>query len=181
MDNRKILLVHPEISRTKYNFAGIIDNEPLELEYICTVLKDAGYEPFIWDGQVEEQPFVKRLAEISPFAVYVCGRTRQENFMKEYCRAAKDIGCITMIGGLHAQLNFKRFFCEYIDYVLTSFDIFHIADILIGSFFPVFTVLGEGRMFLLKGIIALVNIMKSTIPGSQMTGNISAIFTIRMK
>ena len=36
-------------------------------------------------------------------------------------------------------------------------------------------------MFLLKGIIALVNIMKSTIPGSQMTGNISAIFTIRMK
>ena len=130
MDNRKILLVHPEISRTKYNFAGIIDNEPLELEYICTVLKDAGYEPFIWDGQVEEQPFVKRLAEISPFAVYVCGRTRQENFMKEYCRAAKDIGCITMIGGLHAQHNHKRFYESYIDFVFRSFDIFGIVNVL---------------------------------------------------
>ena len=130
MDNRKVLLVHPEISRTKYNFAGIIDNEPLELEYICTVLKDAGYEPFIWDGQVEEQPFVKRLAEISPFAVYVCGRTRQENFMKEYCRAAKDIGCITMIGGLHAQHNHKRFYESYIDFVFRSFDIFGIVNVL---------------------------------------------------
>ena len=27
--NKTVLLVHPEISRTKYNFAGIIDNEPL--------------------------------------------------------------------------------------------------------------------------------------------------------
>ena len=38
-DNRRFLLVHPEISRTKYNFAGIIDNEPLELEYIYAMLK----------------------------------------------------------------------------------------------------------------------------------------------
>ena len=117
-ENKRVLLVHPEISRTKYNFAGVIDNEPLELEYICTVLKENGYEPYIWDGQVEKKPFAERLKEIMPLVVYVCGRTRQELFMKEYCRAAKELGCITMIGGLHAQLNFKRFFCEYIDYVL---------------------------------------------------------------
>ena len=131
-ENKRILLVHPEISRTKYNFAGVIDNEPLELEYIYAMLKAEGYEPFIWDGQVEKQPFAKRLKEIMPYAVYICGRTRQELFMKEYCRDAKDMGCITIIGGLHAQLNFKRFFCEYIDCVLTSFNIFHISDILGG-------------------------------------------------
>ena len=132
-DNRRVLLVHPEISRTKYNFAGIIDNEPLELEYIYALLAEKGYEPFIWDGQVEKDKYADRLAEISPFAVYVCGRTRQENFMKEYCRLAKEQGCITIVGGLHAQLNFRRFFCEYIDHVVTSFDIFHIADILEGK------------------------------------------------
>ena len=37
---RKVLLIHPEISRTKYNFAGVIDNEPLELEYIAALLRE---------------------------------------------------------------------------------------------------------------------------------------------
>lgn len=54
LGNKRILLVHPEISRTKYNFAGVIDNEPLELEYIFAVLKNSGFEPYIWDGQVEK-------------------------------------------------------------------------------------------------------------------------------
>ena len=48
MKKNKFLLVHPEISRTKYNFAGVIDNEPLELEYIYAMLKNEGYEPDIW-------------------------------------------------------------------------------------------------------------------------------------
>ena len=112
--NKRILLVHPEISRTKYNFAGIIDNEPLELEYLWTALENAGFEPHIWDGQVETEPFVKRLSELSPAAVYICGRTRQEGFMKEYARAAKSAGAVTMIGGLHAQRCASRFFTDYI-------------------------------------------------------------------
>lgn len=132
-EHRRVLLVHPEISRNKYNFAGVIDNEPLELEYIAAVLKDKGYEPEIWDGQVAEVSFISYLRKCKPFAVYVCGRTRQENFMKEYCRAAKKAGCLTMVGGLHAQLNYKRFFCQEIDYILTSFDIFLIPEILSGG------------------------------------------------
>ena len=131
--NNRVLLVHPEISRNKYNFAGVIDNEPLELEYISALLKERGYAPEIWDGQVEKQKFADRLRAVKPFAVYVCGRTRQENFMKEYCAAAKAAGCITMVGGLHVQLNYSRFFSEDIDWILTSFDIFHIAEILSGS------------------------------------------------
>ncbi|WP_295157135.1 radical SAM protein [uncultured Ruminococcus sp.] len=130
MENKKILLVHPEISRTKYDFGGIIDNEPLELEYIWAMLKDAGYEPYIWDGQVEKMPFLMRLNEIKPAAVYICGRTRQEYFMKEYCRSASKLGCITMIGGLHAQHCYKRFYENYVDYVFRSFDIFGILNVL---------------------------------------------------
>ena len=39
-DNKlTFLLIHPEISRTKYNFVGIIENECLELEYISSMLK----------------------------------------------------------------------------------------------------------------------------------------------
>ena len=131
--NKRILLVHPEISRTKYNFAGIIDNEPLELEYISAALEKHGFTPFIWDGQVETKSFSEYLKEIDPEFVYICGRTRQENFMLEYCREAKKHGAITMIGGLHAQHNFKRLFFDEIDYIFTGFDPELIAEIAIGK------------------------------------------------
>ena len=133
MKNNRVLLVHPEISRTKYNFAGIIDNEPLELEYLVTELKNAGFEPFIWDGQVEKAPFTKRLSQLSPGAVYICGRTRQENFMKEYAKAAKDSGAVVMIGGQHAQRCYSRFFTDFIDCVFTGFDTAPVADFLSGK------------------------------------------------
>ena len=131
--NRKVLLVHPEISRTKYNFAGIIDNEPLELEYIFAVLLKEGYSPYIWDGQVEKVPFAERLRELRPCAVYICGRTRQENFMKEYARESKKCGAVTMIGGLHAQRCYRRFFNDYTDFVFTGFDPILVADVLNGA------------------------------------------------
>lgn len=131
--NKTVLLVHPEISRTKYDFTGIIDNEPLELEYIYSVLVKAGFEPYIWDGQVEKVPFAKRLRELRPSAVYICGRTRQETFMKEYARESKRLGALTMIGGLHAQRCYKRFFSDYTDFVFTGFDPVHVADIISGA------------------------------------------------
>ena len=46
MEKKRILLIHPEISRTKYNFVGVIENECLELEYISTILKEDGHEVF---------------------------------------------------------------------------------------------------------------------------------------
>ena len=131
--NDKVLLVHPEISRTKYNFAGIIDNEPLELEYICAMLRDEGYRPYIWDGQVEKVSFAARLRELRPSVVYICGRTRQENFMKEYAAEAKSCSAVTMIGGLHAQRCYSHFFNDCTDYVFTGFDPSPIREILRGT------------------------------------------------
>ena len=55
MKRRKLtfLLIHPEISRTRYNFVGVIENECLELEYISAMLKKEGHEVVLYDGQVE--------------------------------------------------------------------------------------------------------------------------------
>lgn len=132
-----VLLVHPEISRTKYNFVGIIENECLELEYIMTILKDEGHTVYLYDGQVESKSFKSRLKEINPNLVYVCGRTRQENFMLEYCEESKKLNkeIITIIGGLHAQLCYERMYRDYVDYILTTFDIFKILDIINYNFY----------------------------------------------
>lgn len=132
-NDKRFLLIHPEISRTKYNFAGVIDNEPLELEYLYALLRQNGYEPDIWDGQVEKIPLTEKLRAFQPEYVYICGRTRQENFMKEYCASAKEIcGSTVFIGGLHAQHNFHRFYINTADYILKTFDIYKVFDILDG-------------------------------------------------
>lgn len=124
LKQKRVFLVHPEIARTKYNFRGVIDNEPLELEMLWTLLKAEGAEVDIWDGQVEEKPFRTRMRAFRPDAVYICGRTRQEPFMKEYCAAVKAYNkdAFTMIGGLHAQINPERFFDPATDAVITSCD-----------------------------------------------------------
>lgn len=134
MKNEKIkfLLIHPEISRTKYNFVGIIENECLELEYISSILKKRNYEVNIYDGQVEQIDVKEKIKIVNPDIVYICGRTRQENFMLEYCNEAKKFNknILTIIGGLHAQLNYERMYKDYVDYILTTFDIFKILDIV---------------------------------------------------
>lgn len=128
----KILLIHPEISRTKYNFVGVIENECLELEYISAMLKEHGHNVCLYDGQVERISVSKAIADNNPDIVYVCGRTRQENFMLEYCGLAKDYNgsIITIIGGLHAQLCYERMYNDNVDYILTTFDIFRLHDII---------------------------------------------------
>lgn len=131
-NNMTVLLIHPEISRTKYNFAGVIENECLELEYISAMLKVQGYNVYMYDGQIEKVSVRTRIREYNPNIVYVCGRTRQENFMLEYCEEAKnhDSRIMTVIGGLHAQLCYERMYRDYVDYVLISFDIFTIIPMI---------------------------------------------------
>ncbi len=133
----KVLLIHPEISRTKYNFVGIIENECLELEYISSILKEKGHEVFLYDGQVETIGIPKTLKKVNPDIVYVCGRTRQENFMLEYCKDAKEYNSeiITIIGGLHAQLCYERMYQKNVDFILTTFDIYKILDMIDYSFY----------------------------------------------
>ncbi len=132
-----VLLIHPEISRTKYNFAGVIENECLELEYISAVLKAEGHMVYMYDGQIEKVSVKSRIKECSPDIVYVCGRTRQENFMLEYCEEAKKYNprIMTVIGGLHAQLCYERMYRDYVDYILISFDIYTLFNMIERHFY----------------------------------------------
>ncbi len=131
-NNLTVLLIHPEISRTKYNFVGVIENECLELEYISALLKQHGHTVYMYDGQIETGGVPKALKAYNPDIVYVCGRPRQENFMLEYCDDAKAFrsDIITIIGGLHAQLCYERMYTPSVDYILTSFNIFALLDII---------------------------------------------------
>lgn len=131
------LLIHPEVSRTKYNFAGVIENECLELEYISAMLKEEGHAVHIYDTQVENRKINRVLLDINPDVVYICGRTKQENFILEYCKLTKAYNSkiVTIIGGIHAQLCYERMYRSYVDYILSTFDIYKILDIVSYAFY----------------------------------------------
>ena len=148
---KKVLLAFPETSRSKYDYAGIIDDEPYELECLQAHLKSLGIDAEIWDGQMDKD-FEGAFRAYKPDYVYFCGRTRQENFVKEYCTLCKGqnnettansnerrnngedarYGVITIAGGIHGQNCPERFHEEYIDYVVATFDPGAVSDIVLG-------------------------------------------------
>ena len=122
--NKTVLIIHPEISRTRYNFAGVIENECLEAEVWMAVLKQRGYDVYLYDGQIMDHGVPEELKRRNPRFVIVCGRCRQESFMLEYCRDAKayDPQTVTVIAGAHAQLCRERMEKEETDWILTGYD-----------------------------------------------------------
>ena len=128
----KVLLVHPEISHSKYDFDGIIENEPLELEYIVSILNKENIKSEIFDVQREIISLKEKVKEYKPSILYICGRIKQETYMKTHIKDAKNINSDLkiIVGGLHVQKNYDLFFMDEVDYILTTFDVFKIVDII---------------------------------------------------
>ena len=129
----KVLLVRPEESRTKYNFKGIIENEPLDLEMIYTVLKQNDIDVKIFDIQRDEPKTIKEcLEEYKPTITYINGVVKQVPFMKEYNSLIKKINneTITIVGGQYAEYNYEDFYSDDVDFIARSYDPFVILKIV---------------------------------------------------
>ncbi len=115
----RILLVRPKAANL-FGYLNLIDAEPLELEYLQTVLSNEDVE--IYDGIIEKRPFERVMKKFKPDILAVTGYITQENLVKDYCRIAKKYNphIITIIGGTYAQLNYKRFYNENIDFIFRS-------------------------------------------------------------
>lgn len=131
MDTMKVLLVRPP-APNKLSFTGILDNEPLELEYLHTGLMQAGYEDYIFDYICENKPFKKVLKKYNPDVVAITGYLTQENVMKRMFAEAKEFckSIVTLVGGVHAQLNYQRFYDENIDFIVRSESVDGFVDLV---------------------------------------------------
>ena len=126
----KILLLRCEESRSKYDFQGVIENEPLDLEIIYTLLKDK-HDVTIFDKQVEKESVKKHLLNNHYDVLYVEARSFQESFALEYVHDFKQIckgKCI--VGGQHAQLNYSRFYDDDVDYILCGYNYYDLDRII---------------------------------------------------
>ena len=116
----KVLLVRPQAPNI-LSFTKILDNEPLELEYLYTSLRARGIDAVIFDG-LFERDIEAALRRENPQVVAVTGYITQQELMKGICRISKafDPKITTIVGGVHAQLNYAAFYDPAIDYIYRS-------------------------------------------------------------
>ena len=67
---QKVLLINPEESRTIWTLSGIIDDEPLDLEMVYTVLKQNNIEVKIFDIQRDASKTIKEY--IREYKISLC-------------------------------------------------------------------------------------------------------------
>jgi radical SAM superfamily enzyme YgiQ (UPF0313 family) len=116
-----ILLVRPKYDNLFFRI-NLINVEPLELEYLYTILNNDGHNCVIYDGQVEKHGLGKALREFKPDIVAISGYIAAVNKMIQYSEIVKEYNpqIKVAIGGVHAELNYADFYVPTIDYVIHS-------------------------------------------------------------
>ena len=100
---------------------GGITCEPLELETLLPVCRQVGRTE-LYDGITEERRFTDVLLAFRPDVMALTGYLTQEREMAEYIRLTKRAcpACTVIVGGVHAQLNYRRLCWPGVDYVFRT-------------------------------------------------------------
>lgn len=117
----KVMLVRPP-APNNLSYYKIVDIEPLELEYLHTALKENGHDDYIYDSLVEQHRIHTVIRREKPAVVAITGYISQEKLMVRFAAAAKKINpdIKTIVGGVHAQINYERLYNPSIDFILRS-------------------------------------------------------------
>lgn len=121
---QKVLLINAEETRSLFDFKGIIDDEPLELEVIYTALKKAGIKAEIFDLIRETISLEDKIKKYKPTITYTNGVVKQVPFLKEYNERIKNVSkkIKTIIGGVYAEHNYEKLYSDSLDYICRSYD-----------------------------------------------------------
>ncbi|HOQ38176.1 MAG TPA: radical SAM protein [Acetivibrio sp.] len=114
----RVLLIKPETVGI-FAYTYLVDHEPLEMEYLYTVLKNRGHEPYIYDRRHELTPLKSKLKHFAPDVVCITGYITQEKLMIKLARLIKRFNksITVIIGGSHAEINYENFFNSSADYI----------------------------------------------------------------
>lgn len=143
-----VLLVRPKSYNIIAN-VNVINLEPLDLEYLYTVALEEEANCQIFDGLFDKRSLKEVLQSFKPDLVAVCGYITQEAIMLDYSSIIKqhNPAITVVVGGVHAQVNYNRFYVNTIDYIVhsSSLEPFRQLVRLEGSF-------DEGLIKNIKGI-----------------------------
>lgn len=116
-----VLLVRPKSLNIIANI-NVINLEPLDLEYLYTAALAEGVNCEIFDSLMDRRNLADVLQAFRPDVVAICGYITQEPLMLDYALTVKqyDPNVRVIIGGVHAQVNFERFYNEAVDFIIHS-------------------------------------------------------------
>lgn len=118
----KVLLFRPKPDKETIGLQNVMICEPLELEYIASNIEVNGHQAIIVDMILEKKkiPYFLKLHE--PDVVGITGYISHVNIMKDYARQVKEYNpnIITIVGGVHAEVNPQDFEAEHIDYIIRA-------------------------------------------------------------
>ncbi|WP_069999054.1 B12-binding domain-containing radical SAM protein [Cellulosilyticum sp. I15G10I2] len=116
-----VLLVRPK-SLSMISNVDVINLEPLELEYLYTIALEEKVKCQILDCLLDKRSLIDVLKEFTPDLVVIGGYITQEAIMLDYSKTVKvyNASIKVMIGGVHAQVNYERFYTDTIDYIVHS-------------------------------------------------------------
>lgn len=114
----KILLIRPETLGI-FSYTNQIEHEPLELEYIYTVMQQNGHEAKIYDRRFEYTSLRKTLVTYRPDVVCISGYiTQQKLMMKLESRIKKfDAGIYVILGGSNVEINYMNYYESEADFL----------------------------------------------------------------
>lgn len=126
-----VLLVRPKAPNV-FRFSKLVENEPIELEYLMTVLNAHGHQATIYDGVFDKRPIKRVIRKLEPDLVAITGYITQENAMKEVAKKVKQVNpqVMTVVGGVHAQLNPETFKTPDVDFIFRSASMSFFSDLI---------------------------------------------------
>lgn len=116
----KIMLVRPKPHKNSLGLTDLMTCEPIELEYVSTLIKELGHEVNVVDMILEKKSLDELVREYNPKIVMFTSYITHVNVIKEYSDIVKNVNknIITAVGGVHSEVLPEDFKHKNIDYVL---------------------------------------------------------------
>ncbi|WP_051569355.1 B12-binding domain-containing radical SAM protein [Alkaliphilus transvaalensis] len=117
----KVLLVKCH-KKTIFSKIEPIITEPLELEYLATILNKDRINYRIYDQLLEGKSFHEVFHEYLPDVLILTGYITAVEVIIAHSRYAKDKNpkVKVVVGGVHAEVNYQDFFADTIDFIVHS-------------------------------------------------------------
>ena len=116
----RVMLVRPKPHRNSLGLTDLMHCEPLDMEYVGTVVKSLGHDVLLVDLQVDKHKLKYHLKKYEPDIVLLTSYLIHVNVVKKYSDIVKAYNkdIIVALGGVQSEVTPKLFDYKNIDYVL---------------------------------------------------------------
>lgn len=116
----KVMLVRPKPDRKSLGLTDLMHCEPLDMEYVGTLVKSLNHDVLLVDLQVDRRSIKYYLNKYNPDVVLFTSYLLHVNVIKKYSDIVKKYNnkIITGVGGVQSEVTPELFKYKNIDYIL---------------------------------------------------------------